>query len=74
VAAIAGIGDAAIERVADARAVLPFLAMMTIQEVVFVLLFAVVLMAAAELMVWGLDVVFWAPSKADECLSRERAS
>jgi hypothetical protein len=57
-----------------ARAVLPFLAMMTIQEVVFVLLFAVVLMAAAELMVWGLDVVFWAPSKADECLSRERAS
>jgi hypothetical protein len=48
--------------------------MMTIQEVVFVLLFAVVLMAAAELMVWGLDVVFWAPSKADECLSRERAS
>jgi P pilus assembly chaperone PapD len=37
---------------------------MTIQEVVFVLLFAVVLMAAAELMVWGLDVVFWAPSKA----------
>jgi hypothetical protein len=41
----------------DLPAVLPFLKMITIQEVVFVFLFAVVLVAAAELMVWGLDVV-----------------